>query len=54
MGDKFTNSVPLFRGWVKIPKGKQRFGLGDEFIVAFESVGEAAQLCGFSTYKEYK
>ncbi len=54
IGDKFTNSIPVFRGWIKIPKGKQRFGLGDEFIFAFESIGEACQLCGFATYKEFK
>ncbi len=46
-------TIPIFRGWVKVPKGKQRFGLADEFIISCTVVG-AARLCGFSTYKEFR
>ncbi len=53
-GDKFTNSVALVRQWFKIPKGKQRFGLGDQLFVTAQSTGQDFQLCGFATYKEYK
>ncbi len=53
-GDKFTNSVPLFKGWIRLPKGKQRFGLGDQLICSVVSTEQAIQRCGFSTYKEYK
>ncbi len=43
----------LFRGWYKIPKGKQRFGLGDRLQVVIALTGSAGSVCGFSTYKEY-
>ncbi len=46
-------SIPVIREWVKIPKGKQRFGLGDELSVTFHSVGEY-RICGLMTYKEYE
>ncbi len=34
--DGIAMPLPLFKGWIKIPKGKQRFGLGDElgFFIA--------------------
>ncbi len=46
-------SIPVIREWVRIPKGKQRFGLGDIFQIAIFSVG-TLQVCGLSTYKEYE
>ncbi len=46
--------MPLFRGWYKIPKGKQRFGLGDDLAVKFSFSGSAGDVCGFSTFKEYE
>ncbi len=46
-------SIPVIRDWLKIPKGKQRFGLGDIFQVAMHSVG-TLQFCGLATYKEYE
>ncbi len=46
-------SIPVFKGWVLIPKGKQRFGLEDELNINISSVG-ALRFCGFSTYKEYR
>ncbi len=49
-----ANPVPIIRQWIKIPKGKQRFGLGDQFIVMIASRGTATiNYCGFATYKEY-
>lgn len=47
-------TLALFRHWVRIPKGKQRFGLLDKlnFIVAF--TGSAGDVCGFTTYKVYE
>ncbi len=53
LGDNGTNTTPLFKGWVKIPKGKQRFGLGDEFVVNISTVNEALEVCGMAAYKEY-
>ncbi len=48
-----SGAVPVIRQYVLIPKGKQRFGLDDQFVVNIAAVG-ALQLCGISTYKEYK
>lgn len=47
------NIIPLFRGWVMIPKGKQRMGLGDDFVFTVAAVGADASVCGFATFKEY-
>ena len=47
------NIIPLFREWIKIPKGKQRFGLGDRFNLSIATLANG-DLCGFSTYKEYE
>ncbi len=47
------NQIAVFRHWVKIPKGKQRIGLGDEITFNLSAVGTAVQVCGFSTYKDY-
>ncbi len=52
--DGVGNPLPLFRGWIKIPKGKQRFGLGDTLSFLLASRGDASiNYCGFATYKEY-
>ncbi len=45
--------LPLLRGWFKIPKGKQRFGLGDELVLNSSGIGNGLNMCGFMTYKEY-
>ncbi len=46
-------SIPAFRGWIKVPRGKQRFGLDDTLIISVAAVG-ALCVCGFATYKEYR
>ncbi len=46
--------LALFRGWYKVPKGKQRFGLGDKLSVTVAFTGSAGDMCGFATYKEYE
>ncbi len=43
----------VFKGWIKIPKGKQRISLDEELIVAFAGIANGGTVCGFSTYKEY-
>ncbi len=53
LGPTSGNVVPVLREWIKIPKGKQRFGLGDEFVFSFTGTGTSAHACGFATYKEY-
>ncbi len=54
LGDLETVPVPILRQWIKIPKGKQRFGLGDELIINFASGGGAFRVCGMAIYKEYQ
>ncbi len=53
-GDLTTNSLPIHRMWIKIPKGKQRFGLGDSLEFAVSSTGATANTCGLCIFKEYK
>ncbi len=48
--------VPVIRGWYKIPKGKQRFGLLDELKVVIRNNNATAidqNFCGLAIYKEY-
>ncbi len=47
-----AQSLPVIRDWVMIPKGKQRFGLDDKFIISLFASGQALQLCGMAIYKE--
>ncbi len=53
LAEKGSQSVPVIRQWIAIPKGKQRFGLNDKFQVAMAATGETIQLCGIAIYKEY-
>ncbi len=43
----------VFKGWIKIPKGKQRIALDEELVVAFAGIANGGTVCGLSTYKEY-
>ncbi len=47
-------AIPALKFWVKIPKGKQRFGLGDKLIMTVFSQTGTLQACGFQIFKEYK
>ncbi len=49
-----ANPIPIIRKWLKIPKGKQRMGLGDKIAINFTSDGSVKVICGFSLYKEQK
>ncbi len=51
--DQDADAIAVMRGWYKIPKGKQRFGLGDELVMSFFAPTIDYQICGFATYKEY-
>ncbi len=56
IGDSNTNPVPILRGWYKIPKGKQRFGLDDKLVLNIGVNGVAdngLNVCGLFIYKEY-
>ncbi len=52
--DGTTGPLPIYKGWIKIPKSKQRFGLGDRLQFALSSRGSAdVDFCGIFIYKEY-
>ncbi len=48
--------VPVLRGWYKIPKGKQRFGLTDSLDITIRNNNATAidiNFCGLAIFKEY-
>ncbi len=47
------NIISIFRHWIKVPKGKQRFGSGDKFTLSISATGGTISFCGFATFKEY-
>ncbi len=51
--DQDADAIPFVRQWFKIPKGKQRFGLGDRLYLAVSAQALDNIICGFATYKEY-
>ncbi len=51
--DQDADAVAVMRGWYKIPKGKQRFGLGDELQITVFTPSIDLHICGFAIYKEY-
>ncbi len=40
------------KGWIKIPKGKQRFGIGDKLVFNVHGQSNGIAGCGFFIYKE--
>jgi len=58
IGDSNSNPIPVIRQWIKIPKGKQRFGLGDRLNVNVTclnpTTGEGLEVCGVAVYKELR
>ncbi len=54
VNDQDADALGLLRNWIKIPKSKQRFGLGDQLILEIFAQGAIdLHRCGFTTYKEY-
>ncbi len=51
--DQDADAIAIMRGWYKIPKSKQRFGLGDVLALSIFVPTVDAHICGFSTFKEY-
>ncbi len=48
--------TPVIKGWVKIPKGKQRFGLKDRLQLSIRNntvTDVDINYCGFAIFKEY-
>ncbi len=55
LGEDNQNPTPVLRQWLKIPKGKQRFGLRDQIRINIAAIGaEAVKGCGFVVYKSYR
>ncbi len=54
IGDGATQAIPIIREWFKIPKGKQRMGVGDRIVLNISTVEAALAACGLFTYKEYR
>ncbi len=40
------------KGWIKIPKGKQRFGIGDKMVFNVHGQSNGVVGCGFFIFKE--
>ncbi len=53
VGDANANPTPLIRQWIKIPKGKQRFGKGDALILNVSGITDEIQICGQHIFKAY-
>ncbi len=52
--DGIAAPIPIIRQWFKIPKSKQRFGLGDTLeLQVFAQNAVDLSICGFATFKEY-
>jgi len=51
--DANADATPFMRGWFKIPKSKQRFGLDDILDLSVSAQALDHVICGFATYKEY-
>ncbi len=52
--DGVSGPVNIIRGWIKIPKSKQRIGLGDSISLSISNVSaNDLNRCGLSIYKEY-
>ncbi len=52
--DAISGPIAVMRQWFKIPKTKQRFGLGDRVILSISNVSsQDLNRCGLSIYKEY-
>ncbi len=49
-----NNPINIYRTWIKIPKGKQRFGLGDKLVMNLIGQGADIKFCGFITFKHYQ
>ncbi len=55
LGPDDGGMVPVLRQWYKIPKGKQRFGLGDRLLITIRNNNLAAidiNFCGVAIFKE--
>ncbi len=52
-GPNVQPATNLMKGWYKIPKGKQRFGLNDRFMLNIATPLNGSSYCAVVIYKEY-
>ncbi len=52
IGNNVTYPMAVIKGWIKIPKSKQRFGLRDRLHLNIFAQSNGLSSCGFATYKE--
>ncbi len=51
--ESIGNPIPVMRNWFKIPKGKQRFGLGDKLVLSISNTSSGNLFrCGIIIFKE--
>ncbi len=54
VNDASADAIRPYGEWYKIPKSKQRFGLGDKLLVQISANGAIDIVnCGVAVYKEY-
>ncbi len=54
IGDANANPIPIIRQWIKIPKSKQRMGLGDRLVMSVTNLdpsGDNIEFCGLAIWK---
>ncbi len=51
--DNSADAIVVYKGWIRIPKSKQRFGLDDNLIFTVFAQALDNVTCGFVTFKEY-
>ncbi len=52
IGPNVQVPTPAIRAWFKIPKGKQRFGIGDRLMLNIHGQSNGVSACGFFIFKE--
>ncbi len=53
INDDASIATPVLKFWLKIPKGKQRFGLGDSLKLHVFAQTGITDRCGLFIFKEY-
>jgi len=53
LNDVDSTAMNIFKGWIKVPKGKQRMGLNDVWSWHLNAIGQSINFCGMQIYKEY-
>ncbi len=52
LGPNVQVPIPVFREWIKIPRGKQRMELGAQLKLNLHGQSNGLAFCGFVIYKE--